>query len=173
MEIYLIRHTTPDIPKGIIYGHLDIGVSNDFNQEANRIVSELPENYDIVYSSPSLRCKLLSERLFTTFQYDERLMEINFGDWEGKNWDEISLDELNPWMNDYENIAPPNGENLIQMRVRVIEFLDSIKNLNYQRVILVTHGGVIRIIKAISEKKTIQEVMDEKLSFGAIYKLDW
>jgi len=33
MEIYLIRHTTPDVAKGICYGQTDLDVANTFEEE--------------------------------------------------------------------------------------------------------------------------------------------
>lgn len=37
MKIYLIRHTTPHIEKGICYGQTDLDVAETFNNEAEII----------------------------------------------------------------------------------------------------------------------------------------
>ena len=43
----------------------------------------------------------------------DRLMEMNFGDWEMKNWNDIPPEQLNPWMEDFVNIRASNGESFI------------------------------------------------------------
>ena len=42
-------------------------------------------------------------------------MEMNFGDWEMKNWDDIPLEELNPWMQDFVNVRVSNGESFTDL----------------------------------------------------------
>ena len=52
MEIYLIRHTTPNIAKGICYGQTDLDITDTFEQEVVRIKPHLPKNIQTVFSSP-------------------------------------------------------------------------------------------------------------------------
>ena len=93
MNITLIRHTEVSIEKGICYGQSDIELANSFEKEKIVIQNKLkPDVFDITYSSPLKRCKKLAKALFADKEivYDNRLMELNFGDWEGKHWDDIS-----------------------------------------------------------------------------------
>jgi alpha-ribazole phosphatase len=60
MEIYLIRHTTPLIEKGQIYGRNDVALAESFPEEKDQIIKQLPATFDAIYSSPSSRCTLLS-----------------------------------------------------------------------------------------------------------------
>ncbi|MBY0425842.1 MAG: alpha-ribazole phosphatase family protein [Cytophagales bacterium] len=173
MEVYLIRHTVPSIEKGIVYGQLDIDVANSFMDEAALIQQKLPSDFDFVFSSPSLRCVKLANLLFSDFQMDTRLQEINFGQWEGRKWDDIPLEELNPWMADYENVAPPGGENAIQLRARIQEFKSFLEEQSLQKVALVSHAGVIRVFKSIIEGKNIKETFNEKIEYGSISVLKW
>ena len=41
-EIYLIRHTTPEVEKGVCYGQTDLNLKNTFPQEAKRIKEITP-----------------------------------------------------------------------------------------------------------------------------------
>src|SRR5690606_42086613 len=104
MEIHLIRHTKPDIEAGICYGQSDIQLATSFDKEWTEIRKKLPLNVDRLFTSPLSRCTKLSERLAAHFgllpEKDVRLMEMNFGDWEMKKWDDIDQRELNAWMND-------------------------------------------------------------------------
>jgi len=87
MEVYLIRHTTPDISKEICYGQSDIELANTFHEEAEVILKGLPETLDRIYSSPLKRCLQLAS-LISHKEIEEvpQLQEMNFGDWELKPW---------------------------------------------------------------------------------------
>src|SRR5687767_6241834 len=100
MEIYLIRHTTPDVPKGTCYGQADIGTVHTFTDEAARIRQHLPEGFARVYSSPLKRCRQLAEHLFPRhpIRLDDRLKEIHCGEWELRPWDAIEREPLRRWM---------------------------------------------------------------------------
>ena len=83
MEIYLIRHTTPLIAKGLIYGRMNVPLAESFTQEKDLILQQIPADLDKVYSSPSLRCQLLAAEISENYTQNEALYELNFGDWEG------------------------------------------------------------------------------------------
>ena len=78
MEIYLIRHTKPDIVKGTCYGQADIGTTDSFLYEASCIQQHIPAGIQTVYSSPLRRCRQLAEFLFPqqVIFLDDRLKEI-------------------------------------------------------------------------------------------------
>ena len=56
MRIHLIRHTTPDIKKGLCYGQTDLDVTDTFEQEKEHVLSKLLGEYDAVFTSPLQRC---------------------------------------------------------------------------------------------------------------------
>ena len=90
MQVTLIRHTRVNVPKDILYGQLDVGLADSFPQEAEAYRQQLPRDFDAVFSSPLTRCKRLAETLeYTAIEFDERLMEYNFGNWEGLRREEI------------------------------------------------------------------------------------
>jgi alpha-ribazole phosphatase len=145
MQIYLIRHTTPKVGKGICYGQTDISLDQtNFIQEYNIIKSKLPKDIEQYYTSPLQRCKILTEKLNQNFIVDERLMELNFGDWENKDWNEIDQSLLNYWMQDFVNIKTPNGENYLDLHKRTLHFINEILELNLNKIAIITHAGNIR-----------------------------
>lgn len=147
MEIYLIRHTTPCIEKGICYGQTDLDVQPDlFLDEVRKIQSLLPHTVERYFSSPLKRCSILAEKLGNDVTYDERLKELDFGKWEGKKWDEISEEELSVWGNDFVNQAPPDGENYNSLHLRTCNFLQSVISGNFKSAAIITHAGNIRSI---------------------------
>lgn len=169
MEIYLIRHIEPDLEKGICYGQLDVPIPTNYKEQHEGIIANLPKDYDAIYSSPLTRCKLLSQQISKNVIFDDRLMEVNFGDWEGKKWDNINQTELNHWMENYIEVAPSNGESLTQLIIRFSSFMNDFKKKNFKKVIIVTHAGIIRSAMNVLNNIPIDKIMMEKVDFGEVY----
>ena len=55
----------------------------------------------LVFSSPLTRCVQLAERLSDNVTTDARLLELDFGDWEGKRFDDIDVDVLQQWTDNF------------------------------------------------------------------------
>ena len=151
VNLYLIRHTTLNIPSGVCYGQSDVDVSAGFEVERNVLAAKLAGiQFDAVYASPLQRCTKLANALnLGDMQLDARLKELNFGDWEMQPWDCIPPDVFDVWAYDYANMSPPNGESFTQLYHRVNGFFDEVGgHLNGKNVAIVTHGGVIRSVLA-------------------------
>ena len=144
---------------------------DSFLTEADEIKRKLPATFDAVYSSPSRRCTLLAEQLVQNFQIDNRLYEFNFGDWEGKTWDTIDRQESAAWMQDFVQIATPNGESMVQMNERVMAFWTDICQKAYKTVAVVTHGGVIRLLMAADQQLPLTSVFTLKVDYGEVVVL--
>ena len=93
MKVTFIRHTKVGIPRGICYGWTDVPVADTFEQEAAETLRNLGENkFDKVYTSPLTRAVKLAEYCgHGDAQRDERLKEMNMGDWEMQKFDEITI----------------------------------------------------------------------------------
>ena len=171
MEIYLIRHTTPDIAKGICYGQSDIPLSNTFSSEAKQCIAALPKYFDKVYSSPLNRCLQLANCISDEVRIDARLRELNFGDWELKKWSEIPLQEIQPWYDDWVSTAPKNGESYQELQHRACAFLEEIPT-SYARIAIVTHSGVIRALWAFFNQVALKDSFNElTITYGDVIKL--
>lgn len=160
MEVYLVRHTTPLIAQGICYGQSDLEVAASFKTEAETILRQLPKPVNAVYTSPLRRCEKLAQLITGSCIIDKRLLELNFGNWELKPWGVIPKKEIQPWYDDYVNTPAFNGESYVELYNRSISFLEEIQLLNYQRVVVVTHSGVIRAILAKYNKVDLKESFD-------------
>ena len=169
MEIFLIRHTTPAVSKGTIYGRMDVGLVPSFPEEKDSILKKLPTNISTVYSSPSSRCTRLAACLSNSYQTDKRLFELNFGQWEGKTWDTVDQKDLAPWMEDFVHVCPPEGESMIQMQVRVMDFWAELLQGSYEKAALVTHGGVIRIILATIQGIPLADSFNCKVGYADVF----
>jgi alpha-ribazole phosphatase len=143
MILHLIRHPKPLIDAGICYGRLDISAEN-FDAVAESLRAELPSGLPL-WSSPLRRCRVLAERLNPSPVFDERLVEMDFGAWEGRAWDAIPRHELDAWAADVAGFAPPGGESPLALQQRALEFVAS---LEVPEAVIVTHAGVIRTLLA-------------------------
>ncbi len=148
MRLTLIRHTRV-LAHGLCYGRSDPPLAETFEQEAAVIKKKLEALPDIpFYCSPTLRCHRLAEHLQFTPQHDERLQEINFGDWDGRPWLEIPREHSEAWLSDFVNHVPPNGESYLQLSQRVMGFLHELAAQQHDHVGIITHSGVIHSILA-------------------------
>lgn len=173
MQIYLIRHTRVAIEPGICYGQSDVDVSETFQEEANLIKPQISDiNFDLIYSSPLSRCKILSEFLFDIdVNYDNRLQELNFGEWELQKWDDLRNPVVDKWMNDFVHTPCPNGESFFEMYQRVRAFMVEIKQLNSKNIAIVTHSGVIRCILTYLNNEELKDAFKRQIEFGEILNL--
>ncbi|MBL4559759.1 MAG: alpha-ribazole phosphatase [Labilibaculum sp.] len=171
MEIYLIRHTKVDIEQGICYGQKDVDLAKSYPEELNAVKEKLQGiDFDLVLSSPLSRAKKLASDIFgDQVEEDKRLMELNFGDWEGKVWDEIKDPLFPAWMEDFVNKKCSNGESFVMLRDRVLEFWNEIKSKDCKKIAIFTHGGVIRTIKAIEKNIKLEDSFKEPTTdFGEL-----
>jgi alpha-ribazole phosphatase len=176
MEIYLVRHTETICEKGICYGQSDVDIAAPFDEIFDRIISELPSQA-LIFSSPLKRCSILAKDIqkntnAISYQEDDRLKEMNFGDWELKPWDEIPPEELNPWMEDFVNIPVSNGESFTELHSRVGAFLtEQISDLKHP-VIIVAHAGIIRSILCHQTSLPLKEAFQNKVDFGEVIRIE-
>ncbi len=173
MEIILVRHTTPEIAKGICYGQTDLDVAASFEEEIEPILQAIPCNDDSIryFSSPLQRCVKLAKKLSKTIRYDNRLQELNFGEWELQPWNQIDPKVLNPWMKDFVNIAPVNGESYAELHKRTTAFITDLNKKNTEKAVLVTHGGVIRSIWSYFENIPLEKSFDITIKYGQIIRI--
>ncbi len=169
MEVFIIRHTALKEAQGLCYGHSEMALAETFAAESQRIVDRCSEIFDVVFSSPLQRCTQLAGQLpAREIRTDDRLKEVYFGSWEGKVWNDIPRTELDPWMDDFVDVAPPAGESLRQLYTRVNEFLNELRNVPHQRVALVTHAGVVRCVWAALLGIPLQNIFKIQVSYGQI-----
>ncbi len=173
MKIYAIRHTSVKVDPGICYGQTDVSVSDSFENEKQKSAQELNGiTFDKIYSSPLFRCRLLAENLFQeeTIVYDDRLKELNFGEWEMKSWDDIYTDSKGKiWMDNYQTLPAPGGESYPEMIKRIQEFVEDMKLEKSVQVALVAHAGVIRILKSLIDNVSIAYLFEHfKPGYGSV-----
>ncbi|QSB28173.1 alpha-ribazole phosphatase [Flavobacterium sp. CLA17] len=177
MEIFLVRHTETSCEKGICYGQSDVSLAEPFDLIFENITSQLPSEA-ILFSSPLKRCVILAKYIQSqiktiSYQEDERLMEMNFGDWEMKNWNSIPPEQLNPWMEDFVNVSAVNGESFVELHERVGAFLaEQLSKKTDKSIIIVAHAGVIRSFLCHQTSLPLKDAFQNKADFGQVIKIE-
>lgn len=144
MELYLIRHPRPAIAPGICYGQHDVGLAEPLEPVAAHVRALLPAAYAL-HTSPLARARLLAEALGQP-HVDERLMEIHFGEWEGRAFDEIGS-AIDDWAADPFGFRAPGGESPRAMATRVLAWLAELQQSTTDLpVVVIAHGGPLRTI---------------------------
>jgi alpha-ribazole phosphatase len=175
MEIYLIRHTAPhpDFSRGICYGQSDIPLAESFSSDTKRLLAQLPVEADAVYSSPLSRCVALARLIQSRSEliYDERLKEMNFGEWEMKKWDDISPIVLNEWTRNLAHFQIPGGESLADLDARVGKFTEELTTKHHQKVVIITHAGVIRVMVRRILEMPLGNLFRLSCDFGGVTRI--
>lgn len=173
-EIYLIRHTTPAVEKGICYGQTDLDVTESFQEEAGMILRSLPKGIGRVYSSPLKRCTRLAEHLFpeVTLLLRPELMELHCGSWEMCGWDRLPKEEIDPWMEDFVHVRVPGGESYIDLYQRVLGCWKEIARDAEGPTAVIAHGGVIRsILAGITGTPLVDSFKAFSLHYGCVVRV--
>lgn len=106
------------------------------------------------YTSDLSRCMLgadilCAERGIRPIPRPE-LRELSFGEWEGLTWTELKERFPEEWrarMDDFVNVRPPGGENLLDLRERVLPVIrEIVERHRGEQALVVAHGGVNRIV---------------------------
>jgi alpha-ribazole phosphatase len=167
VQIFLIRHPRPCVEAGICYGQLDVD-AEDPVPVANRLRALLPADIPLI-TSPLRRAQCLAAALHPQPLADARLMEIDFGEWEGRRWAEIDRVLLDAWAADVLNFTPPGGESAGALQTRAVACVSALKGT---AVALVTHSGVMRALLGHWLKLPVGEWSQLKFEFGHVTLLE-
>lgn len=142
------------------YGKLDVEL-NEKGEEQSYKVGELLKDIEFnkIYISDRKRTRETAEIILERNKFyekekniiykDERINEIDFGIFEGKSYEEIGSlypKEQEKWEKDWKNFPSPKGESAVVFYNRVENFMKHIQKEEDGNYLIVTHGGVIRMI---------------------------
>ncbi|TAF44214.1 MAG: alpha-ribazole phosphatase [Sphingobacteriales bacterium] len=178
MDIFLIRHTAVYNPGKLCYGHAEIPLEENFTHNFNSLEEKLGNALKtdaFFYSSPLRRCiKLASFLSKDNFVMDDKIKELNFGNWELQAWNSINSKQLDAWMADFVNYKIPNGESFIELAHRCGLFWELIKqNCSHQNLFVITHAGVIRSVLANILQFPLHKSFDIQIDYASITKINY
>ncbi|WP_260871644.1 histidine phosphatase family protein [Bacillus sp. X1(2014)] len=148
MVIALFRHGVTEENKRKAYlGWNDSPLS----PETKKLV--ISKSYEHYYSSDLQRCVQTGERLFSNASINlvKELREMNFGQWEGKTYEELKENvHYRNWLRAPNLHLPPEGESYHEFTSRVdsgwSNITDELLMSNDKSAAVITHGGVIRYL---------------------------
>jgi len=148
MRLALLRHgPTGWNALGRIQGHTDIPLSDEGLAKMRGLLPPPSFAQARAFSSPLLRARQTAETLgFTNPALDARLMEQNWGHWEGLSRAEILARDGKDAFTQAGlklRFRPPGGESTEELHNRVAAFLRDVAREN-RDAIAVTHMGVLR-----------------------------
>jgi broad specificity phosphatase PhoE len=159
MRITFIRHAITDWnAAGRWQGQSDTPLSEAGKAQALQLKSRLERsshNFDAVFSSPLERAKTTAQIVLphTEIRLDERLLELNFGDFEGKTYPQNSQHpHFQNWLNDPYRVATPNGESLEHLTHRMQDFVDTLEpdTQTEKHYLIFSHSCAIRALISAS-----------------------
>ena len=190
LEIYMVRHgeTKWNVEKRL-QGWLDSPLTDKGKSAAITLGKSLEAiDFDAYYCSTSGRA---SETLKLAFpevsdekiHYDKRLREINLGNWQGKNFDEIKAlypVEFDQYINAPTAFNRRDGENYQDVYDRVMDFLNEMtqrerSEKENRRVLIVSHGLTLMILQLIFHGEPVSAISKYSVSKNAahvIYRYD-
>jgi len=148
MDVHLIRHPRTVASRGTCYGSLDLEADpQHLAADTARLAPAIPPNARFI-ASPQRRARALAEALAGgPVATDARIVEMNFGAWEGRQWDDLPREEIDAWAANVAGYAPPGGESVEAMAVRVLDWWQGIE-IEDTPLVVVSHGGPLRLIAA-------------------------
>lgn len=157
-EVMLMRHAEvhPSY-RSICYGELDVPLSDEGHAASLCMAKELAESImpSVIFHSGLSRTEMLAVAVaqhlprFVPVVEDRRLRERNYGDWQGKTWDEVYRCDPNFHDLIYKpaSYRPPGGESTTQMQARVVEWFNSVRGdfarAEQATILAISHSGPI------------------------------
>lgn len=157
-----LRHPSPGVEPGTCYGRLDLDIAEEGHTQIERALECTPRIGRLI-ASPALRCRKLAMALADRDDvepvFDERLWEMNMGEWEGLLWRDIPREDSEPWLVDPENLPTPGGESFRDLQVRVMNALAEIGPAleTSGETAIVCHAGPIRAVQMAWHGLTFRE----------------
>ena len=145
--IYIIRHGQTEKNKAnVLQGRSDVPLNEAGRQQAEEVRDRFREagiSFDLVYTSPLIRAVQTAEIIAggTPQIVDERLIEMDYGPYEGMDLSNPAPEVLTFFRDFVHNPAPDGMEPLQAVVARLGTFLEEIRGATAEKNILIsTHA---------------------------------
>lgn len=133
---------------GRYLGKTDLSLSQDGALEVAKW--GMPQNVDLIFVSPMKRCMETASIIYPGKELVviQQWSEIDFGEFEGKNYEELSGDErYQQWIDSNGTLPFPSGETREEFIKRCMEGFGEAKQIiekkHAMNVVAVVHGGTV------------------------------
>ena len=135
--------------------------------------------WDVIYSSPLQRCRLFAEQWAEQKQLplfiEPNLQEMDFGEWEAQPTErlyQLFPDELAQFWQTPLSFTPPQAESLLAFKSRVLESVETLTQQmhkqGWQRALIISHGGVIKLLKCQALKQHDNDLLKMSAELGQL-----
>ncbi|WP_346949726.1 histidine phosphatase family protein [Dyella sp.] len=177
MSIDLLRHG--DTGQRSYRGQLDDPLSELGWAQLRAAVAQ--RAWAMVVSSPLRRCADFARELAAArelpLRIDPRLAEYHFGAWQGvpiETLAETQGEALAKFWADPVAHPPPQAETFAQFHARLGAALDDVAAEAHGRdVLVVTHGGAIRLLRCRAEGRDFGEMANIEVPHASLHRLPW
>ena len=151
LELSVWRHPKPIGAAGRCIGQTDLPVDP---RRAKRLAHRIRQTArreglpHVVATSPLRRGADVGRwlrRWGWRHQIDARLIELDFGVWDGRRWSAIAHAEVLAWEAAFLHHAPGGGESLRQLHTRLVDALGAVRAGQLPRLV-VGHAGWITLL---------------------------
>jgi broad specificity phosphatase PhoE len=149
---FLVRHAAHDQVGSVLCGRMTgVNLGSVGREQARRLAVRLEnESVASIQSSALERARQTAEpiaaRVAQRVELNEGLMEIDFGAWSGRRFDDLERDPgWASWNKARAVSRPPDGETMLEAQARIVGAMERLGRAYPDRaVVLVSHGDVIK-----------------------------
>ncbi|CAM2984820.1 alpha-ribazole phosphatase family protein [Paenibacillus sediminis] len=198
VRLVLIRHGKTQWNAERRYlGYTDLALIPGAYNELSVLRQRLEKvDFQTVYCSDLTRCRetlaYIRPDLKLVANYDARLREMNFGQWEGQTYEMLKNNPLyREWLDHPKDVTPPGGESWQVFENRVSDFMNElletvrirgdkaiyqeeqsnhVSRADAPNILIITHGGVIRMLYTLLREDA--DFWDLQLEPGSAVTID-
>jgi broad specificity phosphatase PhoE len=185
LHLDLLRHGETTLSH-TLRGHLDDALTEQGWLQMQSTIQQYLDaqvHWDVIISSPLQRCQnfaaALAKQLELPLLFNAEIKEMYFGDWEGRSTQTIYENEpelLASFWQFPTRYHAPNGESLHQFQQRVLhgfnESYVQMQQYSWNRALIVTHGGVIKLLTCLARQHKLDELLTMPAELGKLYALN-
>ncbi|MBJ2242158.1 alpha-ribazole phosphatase family protein [Pseudomonas sp. MF6768] len=177
LHLDLLRHGETELGGGLRGSLDDALTAKGWAQMREAVLARGP--WDRLVSSPLQRCARFAEelgaRLNLPVNLEQDLQELHFGAWEGQSavqLMETDAEALGLFWADPYSFTPPDGEPVEAFSQRVRDAVLRLHQLYAgQRVLLISHGGVMRLLLAQARGLPREQLLNVEVGHGGLFSL--
>lgn len=172
MKITAVRHgETEGNVKRIVQSHTGGILTERGREQAKQAGGQLTkERFDAIYVSDLQRCIETAEIMLpgTSYIRTEQLRERSNGVYDGRSWDDLPA-----FIFEGSDITTriEGGESWLDIERRIAELVNKLyKQYPHGHVLLITHGGPIKVLRSLIEGLTLQEAAVDMVPNTGIWR---
>ncbi|CAL6067570.1 6-bisphosphate 2-phosphatase [Hexamita inflata] len=181
--LYLVRHGETDFnsdPEPRIRGRIELDLNQIGIKNALKTASFLNNiHFDSVLSSEINRAKQTAHIIISEsnenhnkrIQCEPDLIDVCWGDWEGKTFIEVFSNNSSAYMKAPNKIQPPNGETFSQVLHRMDKMMHKINECKEETICIVSHGSVFSVLACYMLQMPLDKIWSFYMNNCAVSKV--